>query len=231
MKKKIKILLVEDDPNLGSLLKDYLEAKGHQCILRTNGEDGYKSFINETFDFVILDVMMPIKDGFSLAKDIRGIDQKVPILFLTAKSLSEDKLKGFETGADDYMTKPFSMEELMARITAILRRSYDSLNKESSEFSIGDFSFDTKLQILKNDNQNQKLTTKESDLLKLLCKNENAVLERNHALKAVWGDDNYFNGRSMDVYIAKLRKYLKSDDRIQIINVHGKGFKLLITSN
>jgi DNA-binding response OmpR family regulator len=231
MKKKIKILLVEDDPNLGSLLKDYLEAKGHQCILRTNGEDGYKSFINETFDFVILDVMMPIKDGFSLAKDIRGIDQKVPILFLTAKSLSEDKLKGFETGADDYMTKPFSMEELMARITAILRRSYDSLNKESSEFSIGDFSFDTKLQILKSDNQNQKLTTKESDLLKLLCKNENSVLERNHALKAVWGDDNYFNGRSMDVYIAKLRKYLKSDDRIQIINVHGKGFKLLITSN
>jgi DNA-binding response OmpR family regulator len=231
MKKKIKILLVEDDPNLGSLLKDYLEAKGHQCILRTNGEDGYKSFINETFDFVILDVMMPIKDGFSLAKDIRGIDQKVPILFLTAKSLSEDKLKGFETGADDYMTKPFSMEELMARINAILRRSSDSLNKESSEFSIGDFSFDTKLQILKSDNQNQKLTTKESDLLKLLCKNENSVLERNHALKAVWGDDNYFNGRSMDVYIAKLRKYLKSDDRIQIINVHGKGFKLLITSN
>jgi DNA-binding response OmpR family regulator len=231
MKKKIKILLVEDDPNLGSLLKDYLEAKGNQCILRTNGEDGYKSFINETFDFVILDVMMPIKDGFSLAKDIRGIDQKVPILFLTAKSLSEDKLKGFETGADDYMTKPFSMEELMARINAILRRSSDSLNKESSEFSIGDFSFDTKLQILKSDNQNQKLTTKESDLLKLLCKNENSVLERNHALKAVWGDDNYFNGRSMDVYIAKLRKYLKSDDRIQIINVHGKGFKLLITSN
>ncbi|MBG16679.1 MAG: DNA-binding response regulator [Crocinitomicaceae bacterium] len=231
MKKKIKLLLVEDDPNLGTLLKDYLDAKGHQCILRTNGEDGYKSFTNEAFDFVILDVMMPVKDGFSLAKDIRGIDQKVPILFLTAKSLSEDKLKGFETGADDYMTKPFSMEELMARITAILRRSSANLNQDDSKFTIGDFSFDTKLQILKSDNENQKLTTKESDLLKLLCKNENAVLERNHALKAVWGDDNYFNGRSMDVYIAKLRKYLKSDQRIQIINVHGKGFKLLITKN
>ena len=231
MKKKIKLLLVEDDPNLGTLLKDYLDAKGHQCILRTNGEDGYKSFTNEAFDFVILDVMMPVKDGFSLAKDIRGIDQKVPILFLTAKSLDEDKLKGFETGADDYMTKPFSMEELMARITAILRRSSANLNQDDSKFTIGDFSFDTKLQILKSDNENQKLTTKESDLLKLLCKNENAVLERNHALKAVWGDDNYFNGRSMDVYIAKLRKYLKSDQRIQIINVHGKGFKLLITNN
>ena len=231
MKKKIKLLLVEDDPNLGTLLKDYLDAKGHQCILRTNGEDGYKSFTNEAFDFVILDVMMPVKDGFSLAKDIRGIDQKVPILFLTAKSLSEDKLKGFETGADDYMTKPFSMEELMARITAILRRSSANFNQDDSKFTIGDFSFDTKLQILKSNNENQKLTTKESDLLKLLCKNENAVLERNHALKAVWGDDNYFNGRSMDVYIAKLRKYLKSDQRIQIINVHGKGFKLLITKN
>ena len=231
MKKKIKLLLVEDDPNLGTLLKDYLDAKVHQCILRTNGEDGYKSFTNEAFDFVILDVMMPVKDGFSLAKDIRGIDQKVPILFLTAKSLSEDKLKGFETGADDYMTKPFSMEELMARITAILRRSSANFNQDDSKFTIGDFSFDTKLQILKSDNENQKLTTKESDLLKLLCKNENAVLERNHALKAVWGDDNYFNGRSMDVYIAKLRKYLKSDQRIQIINVHGKGFKLLITNN
>ena len=231
MKKKIKLLLVEDDPNLGTLLKDYLDAKGHQCILRTNGEDGYKSFTNEAFDFVILDVMMPVKDGFSLAKDIRGIDQKVPILFLTAKSLSEDKLKGFETGADDYMTKPFSMEELMARITGILRRSSANFNQDDSKFTIGDFSFDTKLQILKSDNENQKLTTKESDLLKLLCKNENAVLERNHALKAVWGDDNYFNGRSMDVYIAKLRKYLKSDQRIQIINVHGKGFKLLITNN
>ena len=231
MKDKIKLLLVEDDPNLGSLLKDYLDAKGHQCILRTNGEDGYSSFVNESFEFVILDVMMPAKDGFTLAKDIRGIDQKVPILFLTAKSLSEDKLKGFEIGADDYITKPFSMEELMARITAIHRRTYNDHSTKDFNFTIGDFIFDTKLQLLKSENHNHKLTTKESDLLKLLCKNENAILERNHALKAVWGDDNYFNGRSMDVYIAKLRKYLKSDERIQIINVHGKGFKLLVSGN
>ena len=231
MKDKIKLLLVEDDPNLGSLLKDYLDAKGHQCILRTNGEDGYSSFVNESFEFVILDVMMPAKDGFTLAKDIRGIDQKVPILFLTAKSLSEDKLKGFEIGADDYITKPFSMEELMARITAIHRRTYNDHSSKDFNFTIGDFIFDTKLQLLKSENHNHKLTTKESDLLKLLCKNENSILERNHALKAVWGDDNYFNGRSMDVYIAKLRKYLKSDQRIQIINVHGKGFKLLVSGN
>ena len=228
MKENFKILLVEDDPNLGSILSDYLNAKGHLCILRTNGEDGYKSFVNETFDFVILDVMMPIKDGFSLAKDIRGIDKNIPLLFLTAKSLSEDKLKGFEAGADDYMTKPFSMEELLARINAISRRTSDSNEGDNTEFSIGLFSFNAKLQILKGSEKEQKLTTKESDLLKLLCKNINKILERNHALKAVWGDDNYFNGRSMDVYIAKLRKYLKEDSSIQIINVHGKGFKLLI---
>lgn len=228
MKGNFKILLVEDDPNLGSILSDYLNAKGHLCILRNNGEDGYKSFVNETFDFVILDVMMPIKDGFSLAKDIRGIDKNIPLLFLTAKSLSEDKLKGFEAGADDYMTKPFSMEELLARINAISRRTSDSNEGDNTEFSIGLFSFNAKLQILKGGEKEQKLTTKESDLLKLLCKNINKILERNHALKAVWGDDNYFNGRSMDVYIAKLRKYLKEDSSIQIINVHGKGFKLLI---
>lgn len=228
MKENFKILLVEDDPNLGSILSDYLNAKGHLCILRNNGEDGYKSFVNETFDFVILDVMMPIKDGFSLAKDIRGIDKNIPLLFLTAKSLSEDKLKGFEAGADDYMTKPFSMEELLARINAISRRTSDSNEGDNTEFSIGLFSFNAKLQILKGSEKEQKLTTKESDLLKLLCKNINKILERNHALKAVWGDDNYFNGRSMDVYIAKLRKYLKEDSSIQIINVHGKGFKLLI---
>ena len=230
MKKNLKILLVEDDPNLGSLLSDYLNAKGHLCVLRINGEEGYKSFVNESFDFVILDVMMPIKDGFSLAKDIRGLDKEIPLLFLTAKSLSEDKLKGFEAGADDYMTKPFSMEELLARINAILRRSSSNSQELNSEFSIGIFTFNAKIQLLKGGVKEQKLTTKESDLLKLLCKNTNTILERNHALKAVWGDDNYFNGRSMDVYIAKLRKYLKEDATIQIINVHGKGFKLLINS-
>ncbi len=229
MKQNLKILLVEDDSNLGKLLSDYLIAKGHDCILRINGNDGYQSFIDETFDFLILDVMMPFKDGFTLAKEIRGIDRDIPILFLTAKSLNEDTLKGFESGADDYMTKPFSMEELLARINAIIRRTKGIPSKDIPIYQIGNYSFDTKLQKLMVDNDEQKLTTKETDLLKLLCKNKNMTLERNDALKAVWGDDNYFNGRSMDVYITKLRKYLKKDPNIQIINVHGKGFKLLET--
>ena len=229
MNQNLKILLVEDDNNLGSLLCDYLNAKGHNCTLRTNGNDGYQSFIDETFDFLILDVMMPYKDGFTLAKEIRGIDQEIPILFLTAKSLNEDTLKGFESGADDYMTKPFSMDELLARINAIMRRLKGFPSNEMPILQIGNYSFDTKLQKLIIEKEEQKLTTKETDLLKLLCKNKNRVLERNNALKAVWGDDNYFNGRSMDVYITKLRKYLKKDPNIQIINVHGKGFKLLET--
>ncbi len=173
--------------------------------------------------------MMPFKDGFTLATEIRGIDKKIPILFLTAKSLNEDTLKGFESGADDYMTKPFSMEELLARINAIMRRIKDLPSNELPIYQIGNYTFDTKLQKLNIKNKEQKLTTKETDLLKLLCKNKNIVLERNDALKAVWGDDNYFNGRSMDVYITKLRKYLKKDSNIQIINVNGKGFKLLET--
>jgi len=229
MNQNLKILLVEDDNNLGNLLCDYLNAKGHNCTLRTNGNDGYQSFIDETFDFLILDVMMPYKDGFTLAKEIRGIDQEIPILFLTAKSLNEDTLKGFESGADDYMTKPFSMDELLARINAIMRRLKGFPSNEMTILQIGNYSFDTKLQKLIIEKEEQKLTTKETDLLKLLCKNKNRVLERNNALKAVWGDDNYFNGRSMDVYITKLRKYLKKDPNIQIINVHGKGFKLLET--
>ena len=229
MNQNLKILLVEDDNNLGNLLCDYLNAKGHNCSLRTNGNDGYQSFIDETFDFLILDVMMPYKDGFTLAKEIRGIDQEIPILFLTAKSLNEDTLKGFESGADDYMTKPFSMDELLARINAIMRRLKGFPSNEMPILQIGNYSFDTKLQKLIIKKEEQKLTTKETDLLKLLCKNKNRVLERNNALKAVWGDDNYFNGRSMDVYITKLRKYLKKDPNIQIINVHGKGFKLLET--
>ncbi len=224
---KIKLLLVEDDPNLGLLLKEYLLAKNFDVTLATNGEDGYKAFKDGRFQFVILDVMMPKKDGFSLAEDIRGIDKQVPILFLTAKSMKEDTLKGFNVGADDYMTKPFSMEELLARITAILRRANVSEENEST-YTIGKFTFLPLEQRLQLGAQTTKLTTKESDLLSLLCKNKNGILERNHALKAVWGDDNYFNGRSMDVYIAKLRKYLKEDPSIEIINVHGKGFKFLV---
>lgn len=227
MKKEIKVLLVEDDPNLGLITSDYLNAKGYNCKWEINGELGYREFVKGHYDIVILDVMMPIKDGFNTAKDIRGIDKKVPIIFLTAKSMKEDTLKGFEIGADDYITKPFNMEELSARINAILKRT--SLDSEShfDDIKIGTLTFNPKMQILSKDDFSVNLTTKESDLLILLYKNKNDILERDHALKAIWGDDNYFNGRSMDVYIAKLRKYLKHDEQIQIINVHGRGFKLL----
>lgn len=225
---KIKLLLVEDDPNLGMLLKEYLIAKGFNVTLKVNGEEGYKEFVKQPYQFVVLDVMMPVKDGFTLAQEIRGIDKQVPILFLTAKSMKEDTLKGFGVGADDYMTKPFSMEELMARINAILRRTSQGEDEEQEVYTVGQFTFRPLDQQLILGETQTKLTTKESDLLLLLCKNKNGILERNHALKAVWGDDNYFNGRSMDVYIAKLRKHLKPDDKIEIINVHGKGFKMLV---
>ena len=227
MKKDIKVLLVEDDSNLGSITSDYLKAKGFNCTWEINGELGYREFVKNHYDIVILDVMMPIKDGFSTAKDIRGIDKKVPIIFLTAKSMKEDTLKGFEIGADDYITKPFNMEELTARISAILKRVSSDTESHFDDIKIGKLTFNPKMQILSKDDFSVSLTTKESDLLILLYKNKNDILERDHALKAIWGDDNYFNGRSMDVYIAKLRKYLKHDEQIQIINVHGRGFKLL----
>ena len=227
MKKDIKVLLVEDDSNLGSITSDYLRAKGYNCTWEINGELGYREFVKNQYDIVILDVMMPIKDGFSTAKDIRGIDKKVPIIFLTAKSMKEDTLKGFEIGADDYITKPFNMEELTARISAILKRVSSDTESHFDDIKIGKLTFNPKMQILSKDDFSVSLTTKESDLLILLYKNKNDILERDHALKAIWGDDNYFNGRSMDVYIAKLRKYLKNDEQIQIINVHGRGFKLL----
>ncbi len=227
MSKKNRILLVEDDPNLGMLLSEFLKAKGYECTLKTDGQEGYETFVKGNFDFLILDVMMPVKDGFTLAKEIREIDKEIPILFLTAKALKEDTLKGFNVGADDYMTKPFSMDELLARINAILRR----VSKDEADngiYTVGDFIFDYNTRKLKYQDEEIKLTTKENELLRLLVKNKNGVLERNAALKAVWGDDNYFNGRSMDVYIAKLRKHLKKDDKIEIVNVHGKGFKLLV---
>ena len=227
MKKEIKVLLVEDDSNLGSITSDYLKAKGFNCTWEINGELGYREFVKNQYDIVILDVMMPIKDGFSTAVDIRGIDKKVPIVFLTAKSMKEDTLKGFEIGADDYITKPFNMEELTARISAILKRVSSDTESHFDDIKIGKLTFNPKMQILSKDDFSVSLTTKESDLLILLYKNKNDILERDHALKAIWGDDNYFNGRSMDVYIAKLRKYLKHDEQIQIINVHGRGFKLL----
>jgi two-component system OmpR family response regulator len=224
---KTRILLAEDDENLGMLLKEYLKAKGFDAEWITNGEKAYRHFMNDHFDLCILDVMMPVKDGLTLAKEIRAINDSIPIIFLTAKSMKEDVLEGFKAGADDYIKKPFSMEELLYRIEAIMRRTKSASNNEEQHFTIGKFSFDSIKQILSDGNEEHKLTTKESDLLKLLCMNKNNVLERNFALKTIWIDDNYFNARSMDVYIAKLRKLLKADPTVQIMNIHGKGFRLI----
>jgi DNA-binding response OmpR family regulator len=226
------VLLVEDDPNLGSLLQDYLNAKGFNTKLARDGKEGYDLFCRQDFDLCLLDVMMPVKDGLTLAKEIRQTNKQIPIIFLTAKSMKEDTLEGFNAGADDYITKPFSMEELQARIQAVLRRSTKnvSLSSEEREFHLGNYVFDSEKQTLSIHNQVHKLTTKESALLRLLCVNRNQILDRNFALKSIWHDDNYFNGRSMDVYIAKLRKYLKEEPKVEIVNIHGKGFKLLVNN-
>jgi two-component system OmpR family response regulator len=228
MNKQKTILLAEDDDNLGQLLQTFLKAKGFLVDLARNGKLAYEQFNTKAYDFCIFDVMMPEMDGFTLAKEVRLIDPKIPILFLTAKSMKEDKLEGFETGADDYMTKPFAMEELLARINAILRRTSSDENEEDSLQTIGTITFDPVTRILHLKEEERKLTTKEGQLLNLLCKNRDDILDRQAALRAIWGDDNYFNGRSMDVYIAKLRKLLKEDPRIEILNVHGKGFKLIV---
>jgi DNA-binding response OmpR family regulator len=227
MEEKQSILLCEDDENLGMLLREYLQAKGYRAELCADGDAGYKAFLKGKFDICVLDVMMPIKDGFTLAQEIRAANANVPIIFLTAKTLKEDILEGFKIGADDYITKPFSMEELVFRIEAILRRVCGKKNKENSVYKIGRFQFDTQKQLLSIDGQQTKLTTKESELLGLLCAHANEILQRDFALKTIWIDDNYFNARSMDVYITKLRKLLQDDPSIQIINVHGKGYKLL----
>tara|TARA_Y100000589_G_scaffold17227_2_gene14223 strand:- start:9022 stop:9726 length:705 start_codon:yes stop_codon:yes gene_type:complete len=230
MSNKTNILLVEDDPNLGSLLQEYIIAKGYNCQLETDGDKGLKAFLKGSYDLCALDVMMPIKDGFTLAKEIRNTNKQIPIIFLTAKSLKEDKIEGFQSGADDYLTKPFSMEELLLRIKAILRRTQGKsvTQTELKHFELGELNFDYDRRILKdNVNNEQKLTSKEADLLKLLCENRNDVLERSVALNKIWKDDSYFNARSMDVYITKLRKYLKADPKLEIVNMHGRGFKLL----
>lgn len=227
---KINILLAEDDENLGNLLCNYLKNKGHDVVLAKNGKRAY-DFFNDpknSFDFLLLDVMMPEMDGFSLAQEVRELDKKVPILFLTAKSMKEDKLRGFELGADDYLTKPFSMEELLARINAILKRTQEKQKNIGRKISVGKIPYEPELRVLHLVEGPKKLTTKENLLLRLLVKNQNELLDRQAALRAVWGDDNYFNGRSMDVYIAKLRKLLKEDSNIEIMNVHGIGFKLLV---
>ncbi len=223
-----RVLLVEDDENLGGLLKDYLIVKGYDATLAADGNKGYKAFMQDKFDICILDIMMPHKDGISLAKDIRAINSEIPIIFLTARSMQDDIIDGFRAGADDYLKKPFNMEELIFRIEAILKRSLRKTELVNQEFSFGKYVFNPNNRLLYFDGEPQKLTTKESELLKLLFMYKNDVLERNYALQQIWGDDTYFNARSMDVYITKLRKLLNKEPSIEIINIHGKGFKLIL---
>jgi len=225
---KAHILLAEDDDNLGLLLQEYLNAKGYKTDLFANGEAALKAFKNSSYDLCLLDVMMPLMDGFTLAKEIRIINEKVPVVFLTAKSLKNDVVEGFKIGADDYITKPFSMEELLFRVEAILRRTKGLIVQEKTSFTIGEYVFNADTQELVYKDKVIKLTTKESELLLLLCQNINQVLDRNFALKKIWFDESYYNARSMDVYITRLRKHLSEDPRIEIMNVHSKGFKLII---
>ena len=224
---KINILLVEDDPSLGQILKEYLEIKSYKVSLGANGKIGLELFLKNEFDFCILDIMMPVMDGFELAEHIRKVDKIIPVLFLSAKSMKDDRIKGLEIGADDYLTKPFSMEELLLRIKAILKRTNKEPLSHEKVFNIGMFTFDYKQQVINGNDNSKKLTTKENELLYHLCRKMNTVLTRDEALLKIWGDDSYFTSRSMDVFITKLRKHFKEDPSIKIMNVHGEGFKLL----
>jgi DNA-binding response OmpR family regulator len=225
---KARILLVEDDPNLGFILKDYLEMLGYFVDLQRNGNDGYQSFRLNQYHLVILDVMLPFKDGFTLAEEIRSSDSFIPIIFLTARQMKEDKIKGFHLGADDFITKPFSSEELSLRIDAILRRIryQGELAEDTFEYQIGSYHFNYSNQILTIGKETRRLTKKEADVLRLLCLNRNKLVKREKLLKHVWGKDDYFIGRSLDVYITRLRKYLNEDPGVIITNVHGTGYKL-----
>jgi len=224
--KEVKLLISEDDPNLGQILKEYLELKGYKADLTADGVEAIAHFKKNRYDLCILDIMMPKKDGFAVAKEIRAINPKMPFVFLTARSQEEDTLQGLKLGADDYIKKPFSMEELTLRLKAILRRTEKGINRKE-QFTLGKYKFDYTQHLLKFENQENKLTAKEAELLLLLCQNINKTLDRSAALKIIWGDDSYFNARSMDVYITKLRKHLSSDDSVKIITVHGQGFRLV----
>lgn len=226
-----KILLVEDDPNFGTILKDYLNLNDYEVTLAKNGIEGFEKFVKEQFNLIILDIMMPYKDGFTLAKEIREKNDTIPIFFLTAKTLKEDVLRGFKIGGDDYLTKPFDSDVLLAKIKAILNRNTVKILPENDlfEFEFGDFSFNSKLRHLNyKDNFSVKLSPKENQLLKMLVQHLDDLLPRDIALNKIWRDDNYFTSRSMDVYIAKLRKYLSKDERVKIINIHGEGFRLVV---
>jgi len=226
--KSIRILLAEDDSNLGSMLRNYLAAKNMETSLFGNGIQALESFSVKQYDLCILDIMMPEMDGLTLAKEIRKINPDIPVIFLTAKGQKDDILEGFRTGADDYITKPFLMEEMLYRIQAIMKRTRGAITpKKEDKYIIGKYTFEPLKQMLVFGDKSIKLTTKESELLELLCQHGNEILERNFALKTIWIDDNYFNARSMDVYITRLRKYLKNDPSVNILNVHGRGYKLI----
>lgn len=228
-KKKYKILLCEDDSNLGLVLKNFLELNDYEVTLERDGRLGLGAFQREKFDLCLLDVMMPNVDGFTLAEEIRDIDPDVPLFFLSAKTLKEDILQGYRLGADDYITKPFDSDVLMHKIKAIIKRNEeDHKVTDNIEFELGAYHFNPKLRELKINGNTQVLSPKENELLKMLAEYKNDLLTREKALKKIWGSDTYFNGRSMDVYIAKLRKYLKEDSTIEIVNIHGNGFRLVV---
>lgn len=230
MNKKAKILLAEDDTNLGFVIKDNLEFNNYDVELYTDGEAASMAFGRGNYDLCIFDVMMPKKDGFTLTQEIRKTNLDIPIIFLTAKSLKEDKIKGFKVGGDDYMTKPFSIEELLLRVEVILKRSQKQgrPSQENESFVLGKYIFDCKNQLLKIDTHQQQMTLKEAELLRLLCINRNNIVERDTILNLIWGNDGYFTGRSLDVFISRLRKYLKEDSSIEIANIHSVGFKLIV---
>ena len=226
----IRLLLAEDDVNLGKVLTDTLTAKGYSVKYANNGEVAYELFTtkNLNFDICLIDVMMPLKDGFTLVKEIRKLDKKIPVIFLTAKTLQQDMIEGLNIGADDYITKPFDMNVLEARLQAVLRRTKQNPENTQTVFQLGDITFDSNRQTLLVQGKEKKLTTRETEVLLMLIQNKNEVLERGYALKKIWGDDSFYNARSMDVYITKLRRYFKDNPSVQIVNIHGIGFKRVI---
>lgn len=223
---KVNILLCEDDPNFGAVLKDYLSMNGYEVTLATDGDKGVDYFRTGQYGLCVLDVMMPKKDGFTAAAEIKRMNPDVPLIFLTAKTLQQDKIEGFKLGADDYITKPFNSEELLYRIAAVLKRGKSKQNNQQKEFTVGAYHFNYKNRILTHNGQQEKLSPKEAELLRLLCLKVNDILYREEALKQIWGRDDYFTARSMDVFITKLRKYLKDDPTLEIVNIHGNGFRL-----
>ncbi|UCE24468.1 MAG: response regulator transcription factor [Candidatus Zixiibacteriota bacterium] len=229
-KAKLKILLLEDDPNLGLIVQEHLTLNGYDVTLCGDGQSGTEAYRTGPFDLCLVDVMMPKKDGFTFVRELRRVDEQTPVIFLTAKELKEDRITGFKIGCDDYITKPFSVEELLLRIRAVLRRTKpSSVESDETRFQIGDYTFDSRCRVLKYGKTERTLTARESELLHLLCRYLDRTLPRDQALREIWGDEGYFAGRSMDVFITKLRKHLQDDDRISILSVHGKGFRLTIS--